>query len=264
MFCSPGRIFIDILGFPIYYYGLLMGISILIAVLLGNRIATVDYNKPHLIIDISPTLIIAGIIGARLYYCLLNFHEYIKTPLEIFDFRGGGLSIHGAIFAGLIVLFYESKKRGLSFGKLCDIFAISIPIAQSIGRWGNFFNNEAFGLPTNLPWKLYIPIECRPSQFMHQQFFHPTFLYESIFDLIIFIVLYFFLKNKFRNQNGILASIYLIMYSTVRIFIESMRIDCTSYILNIPTPIIVSIIIITLSSTYLIYTYLKEKTKLFY
>jgi len=253
MFCSPGRVFLTVFGYQIYYYGILMGTAIIVAVVLANYISKKDYQLDNKILDISPSILLSGIIGARFYYCLTDLQFYYKHPLEILDFRNGGLSIHGAILFGAIALFIECKRHKLDFWKLCDIFAITLPLAQAIGRWGNFFNSEAFGLPTNLPWKLYIPIESRPEQYINSSYFHPTFLYESILDFIIFLILYFGLKNKYKNQPGIISAIYLISYSIVRICIESIRIDCKAFILGIPIPIFISLIIILFSTGFLIY-----------
>lgn len=125
-------------------------------------------------------------------------------------------------------------------------------LAQSIGRWGNFFNSEAFGTPTNLPWKLYISPIHRPLEYVNFEYFHPTFLYESILDFLIFLILILSFK-KLSDKSGSLACICLILYSLVRIFVESFRIDSTLYINGYPIAQIVSAITIILSSIFLVY-----------
>ena len=134
--------------------------------------------KKETIVDLAPYLIIFGIIGARLYYCLLNFSFYLRFPTEIIAIRHGGISFHGAILGGLIGLIIFAHREKLSIPKLCDVAAVGLAFAQAIGRWGNFFNSEAFGGPTNLPWKLYIAPQYRPIPYTGYDYFHPTFLYE--------------------------------------------------------------------------------------
>ena len=140
----------------------------------------------------------------------------------------------------------------MSFFKLIDVFLCGTALGQCIGRWGNFFNSEAFGTPTNLPWKLYIPITHRPAQYLGFQYFHPTFLYESILDFLIFIILLICFK-KLSKTPGILACLYLIMYSVVRIVIEHYRVDSILNIDGIPIAQIVSLVIILVSSVAIVF-----------
>ena len=201
--------------------------------------------------NIATHVIVWGIIGARLYYCILNLDFFIEHPLEILAIREGGLSIHGALIAGACVVIYEAKRRKMEVGKLLDICAMGLPIAQSIGRWGNVFNSEAFGLPTNLPWKMYIKQPYRPDEYFSQEYFHPTFLYESLLNLVIFFILYKFILPKYKEQYGIITASYLILYSTVRFFIESLRVDCVKYFWGIPAPQVVSLILILISACFI-------------
>ena len=147
----------------------------------------------------------------------------------------------------LLLASIFSKRHKLSALKLADVSVIGLSIAQAIGRWGNFFNSEAFGGPTNLPWKLYIAPQYRPIPYQSCEYFHPTFLYESILDLGIFVLLFFAVKFNKCGKDGNLALIYLIMYSIVRIFVETFRIDSVLYIYGIPVAIIVSVAIIIVS-----------------
>ena len=249
MFTSPSQILISCFGLNIYYYGVILALAIVSGVLFSDWIATKFYDlKKETIIDAAPYLIISGIIGARLYYCLLNSDFYLKFPTEILAVRHGGISIHGAIIGGFIGLYIFARRKNYSLLKLADISAPGLALAQSIGRWGNFFNSEAFGLPTNLPWKLYIAPQYRPIPYQNYEFFHPTFLYESIFDLIIFIILFLIIKKKTNLKSGNIACIYLIIYSFVRIFTESLRLDSAAYICSTPVAIIMSLIIIVISA----------------
>ncbi len=249
MFQSPTDVAFDVFGFPIYFYGIILASAIFVGVYCAYFLYKLFYNKQEAskIIDFSPYIIIIGIIGARLYYCLVNFSYYVKHPLEIFYIRQGGLSIHGVIIIGILALYTFSKKYKMSFFKLIDVFLCGTALGQSIGRWGNFFNSEAFGTPTNLPWKLYIPITHRPPQYIDFKYFHPTFLYESIFDFLIFLILLICFK-KLSKSPGVLACLYLIMYSIVRIIVEHFRIDSVLNIDGIPIAQLVSLIIIVVAS----------------
>lgn len=252
MLASPGDVAFTLFGFPVYYYGIIMSLAVFAGFCVTDYLYKNMYNTPssilgesrgeginNLILDISPWLIIIGIIGARLYYCLVNYSYYIHKPLEIFFIRQGGLSIHGMIVAGALALFYFSKKYKVPFLRLADVFLCGTILAQSIGRWGNFFNSEAFGMPCNLPWKLYIPFSHRPLEYMNFEYFHPTFLYESILDFLIFVVL-FLLFKKFVDKSGIITALYLILYAIARIFVEQLRIDSALNISGIPIAQIVS------------------------
>ena len=163
MFVSPSQILCTVFGVHIYYYGVILAVAIMAGTFLSDYIAEKFYGfKKDTIVDMSPYLVIFGILGARLYYCILNYDFYLRFPTEILAIRHGGISIHGAILGGLLGLIIFAKRHKISIPKLCDVSAIGLVLAQSIGRWGNFFNSEAFGTPTNLPWKLYIAPQYRP------------------------------------------------------------------------------------------------------
>lgn len=203
MFQSPAEVAFNIFGFPVYYYGIILALAIFIGVYASYFLYKKFYGveKASCIMDFAPYLIIIGIIGARLYYCLVNYSYYIENPLEIFYIRQGGLSIHGVIIIGILTLFAFSKIYKMSFLKLIDVFLCGTALGQCIGRWGNFFNSEAFGTPTNLPWKLFIPLSQRPVQYVKFEYFHPTFLYESILDLIIFLILLAIFKRCSKHPR---------------------------------------------------------------
>lgn len=253
MFTSPSQILCTICGINIYYYGVIMAVAISIGTLISDWAGTKFFGlKKETIIDLAPYLIVFGIIGARLYYCTLNYDFYLRFPTEIIAIRHGGISIHGAILGGAIGLYIFSIRHKFSALKLLDVCAIGLPLAQAIGRWGNFFNSEAFGKPTELAWKLYIAPQYRPIPYQNYEFFHPTFLYESILDICIFIVLMSLVKKKSIRKDGDLALIYLILYSIVRIFVESLRLDCVKYVFGMSVAIFVSIGIMIVSTLILL------------
>lgn len=249
MFTSPSQILCTIFGVNIYYYGVIMAIAISAGVLISDWFGMKYFElKKETIIDLAPYIIIFGILGARAYYCILNYDFYLRFPTEIIAIRHGGISIHGAMLGGAFGLWLFSIRHKLNLIKLCDVSVIGLSIAQAIGRWGNFFNSEAFGGPTNLPWKLYIAPQYRPVPFQENQFFHPAFLYESILDIVIFIILITLTKNWKSKKDGDLTLVYLILYSLVRIFVETFRLDSVRYIYGIPVAIFVSAGIILVSA----------------
>lgn len=254
MFASHSQIICTIFGLHIYFYGVILAIAIVVGTFVADYVGTCFFElKKETVIDMSPYLVIFGILGARLYYCLLNYDFYLRFPTEILAIRHGGISIHGAILGGLIGLLIFAKRHKISVFKLADVSAVGLILAQAIGRWGNFFNSEAFGYPTELPWKLYISPQYRPIPFTENEYFHPTFLYESFFDLIIFLILFYIAKNKIYKKEGNIALMYLILYSIARIFVEHFRIDSVCYIFGLPVAMIVSIGIIVLALIALIF-----------
>ncbi len=260
LFTSPSQILFTIFGVNIYYYGVILALAIAIGTLYADWAGTKYFGlKRETIIDMSPYIIIFGIMGARLYYCLLDYEFYSRFPDEILALRHGGISIHGAIFGGLLGLLIFSLRHKISFKKLCDVSSIGLILGQAIGRWGNFFNSEAYGLPTNLPWKLYIAPQYRKVPFLDNEFFHPTFLYESLLDLIVFGILVYLMISKRHGKDGNLALLYLILYSVTRIFVEYIRVDSIRYIFGLPVAIVVSVCIILLSGVLLIYNNKKVK-----
>lgn len=252
MFLSTERIAFFIGNYPVMKYGLTMGAAIFASFvsLLFFRKRFYPEISEDTLFDLSFWIILFGIIGARVWYVLLNFKYFLSNPLEILMINHGGITIHGALFGGIIAGFIFVKKNNLNFLKSADLYALVIPIGQAIGRWGNFFNSEAFGKPCDLPWKLYISPENRPVEYLDTQFFHPTFLYESIGNLFVFCILYFVLRNKFKDKQGLIFLSYLFLYSILRIAIELIRTDSVLNIFGIPVAIWVCIVIAIISLFY--------------
>lgn len=241
---SPGDVAFSVFGFPVYFYGIILALSCLLAVVVARYLYQYVYSdgRGEVLWDVSPFVVILGILGARLYYCLVNYQDYISNPFGILSIREGGLSVHGGIIAGVIGLYIASKKYKIKFFRLLDVFGVGTIFAQCIGRWGNFFNNEAFGLPTESLLKLYIPERYRPLGFEDYEYFHPTFLYESVLNFILFIVLLFVIKRFGKKYEGLTFSIYIAVYSVVRFFIEGLRLDSAMNVGNFHIAQIASII----------------------
>lgn len=244
---TPAPIAFTLFGFPIYWYGIIMALAIFISALVGNFL----FNKINpdlkkdIIISIAPVLIICGIIGARLYFCLLNGGYYFYHPLEIFDIREGGLSIHGALIFGILSLIIFALRKKISPLKILDTLACSVFLGQAMGRWGNYFNSEAFGLPVDgQTWGLFIPETLRPAQFSDYSLFHPTFLYESVLDLAGFLLLLFVLKKFGIKYKGFTFCLYLILYALIRLVVEQIRVDSALNLGAIPIAQIVSFVML--------------------
>jgi len=250
----PNPILITLGPFDIYWYGVFIVVGNLLAFLIAFKLANYYKINKETIIDLVFWLIIGGIIGARLYHILLEASYYLNNPLDIFKIWQGGLAIHGAILAGLIIVWQFCRKRKLNFWLISAIIVPGVALAQVVGRWGNYFNQELFGKPTNLSWGIPIDIMNRPIEYLNNNFFHPTFLYESLSNFLIFLILitlhYLFIKNKIKCQVSnvrcqmLIVISYLILYSILRFFMEFLRTDPTYLIVGLRLPQIVSLLII--------------------
>ncbi|MDF2505013.1 MULTISPECIES: prolipoprotein diacylglyceryl transferase [Clostridium] len=212
-----------ILGLDIRWYGIIIACGMLIAIIIANftsKIKNINYDELFNIILIALPL---AIVGARLYYVIFNFSYYSENLSEIFNTRQGGLAIHGGILVGLITAYLYTYRKKLNFWKYADVAAPSIIIAQSIGRWGNFFNQEAHGGPVSYTFISHFPNFIQRGMYINGSYYHPTFLYESIWDLCIFFILLILLKNV--KKTGIVIFTYIGLYSIGRFFIESLRTD---------------------------------------
>jgi len=209
------------------FYSLFILTGLITAYSMARKRCVQESIKPEQLDELLMYTVIAGILGARLYYVLFNIQYYLRYPLEIFMIWRGGLAIHGAILAGISTfVLYSLLKKNASFTpfQILDLGAAYLPLGQAFGRWGNFFNYEAFGPPTDLPWKMYVPVEYRPFEFRNNDFFHPAFLYESVWDLFLFFLLTNYMR-KHRKNAGEIFALYLVFYSLGRIWIERFRLD---------------------------------------
>ena len=206
-----------IFNINIYWYAILIALSFGIAMIAFKKQDGkygIQYND---ILDLAVFLIPISLIGARLYYVIFNLGYYLQNPIQIFNVRSGGIAIYGGLIGGIFIIYIFSKKKKISILDLLDYIIPYVALGQAIGRWGNFINGEAYGVKTNLPWKMGI------YKLGAIEYVHPTFLYESVCTLIIFLLLIKIEKN--RKFKGELTCIYLILYSFARMLIESIRID---------------------------------------
>lgn len=227
---------ITIFGFKIYFYGILIMIGALAATWLASRRARQYNQEPDAAWDMLPWALIGGIIGARIWHILtppasmvaqgITTGYYLTHPLEMLNLRNGGLGIPGAVIGGFIALYIYTRRKGWSILTWADIIAPGLALAQAIGRWGNFFNQELYGKPTDLPWKLYIAPERRLPEFKDVAYYHPLFFYEFIWNLLNMGAL-LWISRRFKNwlRAGDLFFIYLIIYGFGRFFLEFLRLD---------------------------------------
>lgn len=210
---APHPVAFTLFGIDVMWYGVLIGLGFFLAITLCYIRAPKHGIKSEHILDFAIFLIPASIIGARAYYVIFSWENYAGNWSKILDIRSGGLAIHGGIIAGILVGMLICKYRKISFLEMADLVLPAVALAQAIGRWGNFFNAEAHGGPTDLPWAILVD----------GQYVHPTFLYESIWCFILFIFL--IRLDKRRKFPGQIAMLYGILYSAERCLVEQLRTD---------------------------------------
>lgn len=211
---APDRVAFTIFGLDVMWYGLLIGGGFLLAALIAYKRAPKHGIKPDFILDLVIWMVPAAIIGARAYYVIFSWEDFSGDWSKIFDVRSGGLAIHGGLILCFLVGYFVCRHCKQSFIATADLAAVVIPLAQAIGRWGNFFNEEAHGGPTDLPW----------AQIINGVGYHPTFLYESIWCFLLFLFLLWF-DNHRRSFDGQIICLYMMLYSVERFFVEGLRTD---------------------------------------
>ncbi|MBI3029860.1 MAG: prolipoprotein diacylglyceryl transferase [Candidatus Rokubacteria bacterium] len=225
MFTSPGPIFVQVGPLALRWYGVLMAAAMAVGLWLAYRDARRRGVDPEELLKASELALLGGLVGARLYYVAFNWDYYSRALPKIFAVWEGGLAIHGGLLGGLLLGGAYAWWKRLPLPRYLDIVAPSLALGQGIGRWGNFFNEEAFGTPTTLPWKLYISPPHRPLPYVQEEFFHPTFLYESLWDFLVFALLVWVLRDRVARAPTCLFWIYVGLYSVGRLIVEGFRTD---------------------------------------
>src|ERR687893_906163 len=209
------------------YYGLCIALGIAAGTwLAGRELARKGYDSA-LALDALFLVIPLGFVGARVYHVITDYGLYAEDPIPgIFEVWNGGLGIYGAVAGGFLGVLLFSWYRGISPLVFADATAPGLILAQAIGRWGNYFNQELFGRPSDLPWAIRIAPENRPTEFADSEAFHPTFLYESIWNPLVSLPL-LGVARRFANRlrDGDLMLIYVSLYSVGRFFVETLRVD---------------------------------------
>ncbi len=239
----------SIFGIDIAWYGILISLGVLIGSIIAIKEAKKHGITEETMLDFILWEVPLSMIGARVYYVIFEWDTYRHNPISALHFRGGGLAIHGGIIMAIIVAIVFTKKRGINFWTMADIAAPSLILGQAIGRWGNYLNKEAHGGPTDLPWGIMIDgIKV-----------HPTFLYESLWNFLVFFFLIWYRKDK-QKVEGELFLLYIVLYSFIRYFIEGLRTD-SLMMGGIRVAQLVSIIGMVIGSIYFLIRRKKYKDK---
>ena len=224
--------------FTLYYYGLILMSGALAGGILASREAVRRGHSADMVWDLLIWLIIGGVIGARLWHVFtpspsliaqgIDTYYYLTHPLDLINLRRGGLGIPGAVIGGAVALFFFTRKHKLDFVEWADIAAPALALGQAIGRWGNYFNQELYGAPTNLPWKIFIDPLHRLKEYADQAYYHPLFLYESLWNLGN-LALLLWISRRFADKlkTGDLFLCYLVIYPVGRFLLDFLRLDAS-------------------------------------
>jgi len=247
----------------VHFYGIILMLGALAAAWLAEREARRRGENGELVWDGLIWVLIGGIIGARIWHILtpppsmvaqgITTYFYLTHPLDALAIWNGGLGIPGAVIGGFLALFWFSRRHHLNFALWADIATPALALGQAIGRWGNFVNQELYGAPTNLPWAIYIDPQHRLPGYQDVAYYHPTFLYESLWNLLnMGLLLWLARRYPKRLKNGDLFLIYLIVYPIGRFFLEFLRLD-SSQVAGINANQTLMLIVFLLSSAALIW-----------
>jgi len=220
---------------PLYirFYGIILMLGAVAGAFLAGKESKRRGYDPDIVWDLFIYLLIGGIIGARVWHILtpspstgITTGWYLSHPLDALAIWKGGLGIPGAIIGGLIALYIYSRKTGIDFAEWTDIASPSLALGQAIGRWGNFVNQELYGAPTSLPWKIYIDPAHRLAGYFDVEYYHPLFLYESLWSLMnMFLLVWISRRYAELLKNGDIFLVYLVVYPAGRFLLEFLRLD---------------------------------------
>lgn len=213
--------------FTVYWYGVIIGAAMLLGINLASREGKNRGLEEDAIIDMMIWAIPTGLVGARIYYLLFEWQYYIQNPADIIAIWKGGIAIYGGLIAGGLTIYWYTKNKGIPFALMLDVLAPYVLLAQSIGRWGNFINQEAHGGEVSRAFleNLSLPKFIIDQMQINGSYYHPTFLYESLWSLLGFIIIITIRNRKGLLRQGEVALSYVIWYSAGRFFIEGMRTD---------------------------------------
>jgi prolipoprotein diacylglyceryl transferase len=229
-------------------YGLAIAVGVIIAVVMAQRRWAARGGDPADISGLATWSVLAGVLGARAYHVLTDYHRFQGRWLDAPKIWEGGLGIPGGLVAGVVTGVVLARRRNLPAGELLDVVAPAIPVAQAIGRLGNWFNQEVFGRPTGLPWGLHIDPGRRPDGYQQFTTFHPTFLYEGLWNLALAGLLVLYERRHPRSRPGLLFALYVGGYGLGRLWVEALRIDEATRIAGVRVNIWVSLLAVVASS----------------
>lgn len=239
---QPDPVLIRLGPIAIYWYGVLIVGGAMLAAHIASKLSSANGHDPEMAWNLLLIVLIAGVLGARAYHVIDKWSYYRLHPGEILGLQMSGFGIYGAVLGGALGVWGFAKYHKLRFLEWMDYVAPGLVLAQAIGRWGNFFNQELYGYPTNLPWGIYIAPQHRLPGYEAFERFHPTFLYESLLCLVGFVVLYYLARTWRKDRlYGDIFFLYGLIYPTIRFFTEFQRPDAWK-IGGIPTAQWISII----------------------
>ena len=249
---SPGSDSLDIGSLELRAYGLMIALGVLAAAWLFARRFTRLGHSPELASSTTVWAVIAGLIGSRIYHVITDWKTYQGNWGEVWQIWEGGLGIPGAVAAAAAVMWVYARQKGIPLSDIADSVTPALPLGQAIGRWGNWFNQELYGRPSDLPWALEIDPENRRFQYLDDETFHPTFLYECIWNLALVGAL-LWAGKRLALKPGRLFGLYVLGYSLGRLWIEFIRVDCASELAGVRVNIWVMLVLIIGSVAYLLW-----------
>lgn len=224
---SPSTNVIEIGPLTIHFYGILIGIGVVVAAIVAERRYKMFGGDGGILDSVILWTVVIGFIGARVAYVSTHTQRFQGRWYAVFFIWEGGLALFGGLTAGALAAVYMMRKLDGDFIMFTDSVAVGLPLAQAIGRFGNYFNQELFGTPTSLPWALEIDPGHRPAEYVGFDTFHPTFLYEALWNLLITVPIILFLERRGKLAKGARFPLYMVVYGTVRFLTELIRTDTT-------------------------------------
>ncbi len=251
---SPGESVWHLGPLPLRAYALAIIVGIVVAVWLGDRRWIARGGRPGFVADLAVWAVPFGIVGGRLYHVITDYQLYFgegEDPVRALYIWEGGLGIWGAIAMGALGAWIACRRRGIPFPAMADALAPGVILAQAIGRWGNYFNQELFGRPSELPWAVEIDREFRPEGYENVETFHPTFLYESLWAVAVALVL-LWADRRFRMGHGRVFALYVAGYTLGRAFFEYLRIDPANELFGVRINLWVSVLVFLAAVAYIV------------
>lgn len=250
---SPPGSQINLGPFPLRAYALAIIVGVFVCVFIGERRWVARGGTAGTIGDIAVVAVPMGIVGGRIYHVLTSWDQYADAPLDALKVWEGGLGIPGGLALGALTIVVMARRRGVRGSAVLDAVAPGVAVAQAIGRLGNWFNQELFGRPTDLPWALRIDVEHRPARFLAEATYHPTFLYELLWNLAVagLVVL---AERRWALRRGRAAALYAALYAVGRFVIEGIRIDDANSVFGLRTNEITALVVFVLAAGYLFAT----------
>ncbi len=222
---SPSQNVLEIGPLTIHFYGILIAIGVIVAIVVSKNRYERFGGSGQLFESVAIWAIVIGFLGARAGYVFTHTHRFEGRPWAVFFIWEGGLALYGGLFFGALAVIYLMNKRDGDVFAFGDAAAVGIPLAQAIGRWGNYFNQELFGTPSDLPWAIIIGPAHRPEGYEQFETFHPTFLYESVWNALILVPAILWLEKRGKLAKGASFGVYIVMYSFIRFSMELLRTD---------------------------------------